>query len=131
MATDEVPRTQIAVRLQQAMDAEKFSINDAAREFDLTYEYVRRVVRGLNIPSKTVLILFCQRFKWDYKEMENLLVQDRFRARNGEFGAVAQQFEPEVQPFERGWSMLDSNQKGILLAQLQLFLAQNKRHFRK
>ena len=130
MNIEEVPPTQIAVLLKQAMDEEKLSLNDLAKEFGLTYEYMRRVARGLNTPSKTILCLFAQRFKWNFKEVEALLVQDRFRLRNGEAGAIAQTFNPEVEPFEKAWHLLGPEQKKILLQQFQLILAQNRRYAR-
>jgi|GEM_PF-1359896 len=130
MADEEIPKTQIGVLLQQAMDQEGLSIRDLSGQLDMTYEYVRRLTQGMNLPSKTALKLICQRFKWKYSEMEPLLVQDRFRLRNGQYGAIAQEFNPEVEPFERGWNMLEKSQKEILLAQLQHFISQNRRHVR-
>lgn len=130
MNIEEVPPTQIAVLLKQEMDEENLTLNDLAKEFGLTYEYIRRVVRGMNTPSKTVLRLFAHKFKWDYKEVEELLVQDRFRLHNGESGAIAQNLNPEVEPFEKAWHLLESGQKDILMQQFNLFLSQNSRHTR-
>lgn len=130
MNIEEVPPTQIANLLKQEMDEENLSLNDLAKEFGLTYEYMRRVVRGINVPSKTVLKLLSNRFKWNYKDVEALLVQDRFRLRNGEAGAIAQSFNPEVEPFEKAWHLLEPEQKNLLLQQFNLFLAQNSRHVR-
>lgn len=124
------PKTQISLRLQHAMDQAGMSMRDAAEKFDLTYEYIRRVCKGDTNVSKNVLKVFCHEFGWDYKEMEQLLVDDRFRTRNGVFGAIAQQFNPEVEPFEKGWFLLDQTQKEFLLANLNLFLAQNRRSTR-
>jgi hypothetical protein len=130
MAHQEVATTQIAHRLQQAMDRENLSLHDMTKEFDMSYEYMRRVSKGINLPSKTVLKLFSHRFRWDYAEMEKLLVQDRFRMKNGVQGAIAQEFDPEVEPFEKCFRLLDESQKKILLAQLNLFVTQNRRHNR-
>lgn len=130
MFDEKVPRTQIALKLQSAMDNERLSLHDLAKEFGMTYEYMRRLVRGLNVPSKTVLRLVSQRFGWDFDEAEKLLVGDRFRMKNGEHGAIAQEINPEVEPFERGWHLLAETQKESLLAQFNLFLAQNRKHVR-
>ena len=130
MAHQEVATTQIAHRLQQAMDRENLSLHDMTKEFEMSYEYMRRVTKGMNLPSKAVLKHFSHRFRWDYAEMEKLLVQDRFRLKNGAQGAIAQEFDPEVEPFEKSFRFLDKSQKEILLAQLNLFLAQNRRHNR-
>jgi transcriptional regulator with XRE-family HTH domain len=130
VSTIEVPRTQIAIRLQSAMDNENLSLQDLAKEFDMTYEYMRRLARGLTLPSKTVLKLMSQRFKWDYQGVETELVQDRFRAANGPKGAIAQILNPEVEPFEKAWHLLEEPQKQILRAQFDMFLTQNRRHIR-
>lgn len=130
MATEEIPKTQLAIRIQQAMDSENMSLQDAASAFNLTYEYARRVIRGMNVPSKSVLKLMCQHWKWDYDEMAVLRVQDLFRQKNGVVGAIAQEMSPEVEPFVRGWRLLEPAQKEILLAQLNMFVAGNRKHNR-
>lgn len=130
ISTEEIPKTQIGVMLQQAMDKEGLLILDVAKEFDLTYEYMRRISRGMNLPSKSVLKLLAQRFGWNFKEVEVLLVQDRFRMKNGEHGGMAQTLNPEVEPFERGWHLLEQAQKDMIMAQFNLFVLQNRRHIR-
>lgn len=125
-----LPVTQLAIRLQQVLNARGLTIRSFSEEMDMTYEYLRRLLNGTNLPSKNLLKLFCQKFGWDYEEMSELLVQDSFRKRFGEKGAVAQQVNPEVQPFQLGWDLLERAQKDILLAQFNMFIAQNRRHAR-
>jgi transcriptional regulator with XRE-family HTH domain len=126
----EVPKTQIALRLQQEMDQRQLTLQDIAKMFDLTYEYVRRLARGDNNVSKNVLWRMSKTFDWDVEEMEKMLVGDRWRQKNGPLGAIAQEFNPEVEPFEKGWHMLDQTQKAFLLANLNLFISQNRRSTR-
>jgi hypothetical protein len=69
-------------------------------------------------------------FGWDFEDAHKLILQNHFRKKNGPEGAIAQKFNPEVEPFEKNWHMLDQAQKDILLAQFNLFLSQNKKHTR-
>jgi hypothetical protein len=126
----EVPVTQLALKIQRAIDHENISVNQLARDIDMTYEYTRRLVKGINTPSKLLLKTLAHRFAWDFDEVYRTLVQDKFRLANGKAGAVAQEFDPEVEPFEKAWHFLEDGQKEILLAQLNLFLAQNRRSIR-
>jgi transcriptional regulator with XRE-family HTH domain len=126
----EVPKTQIALRLQQEMDQRGLTLQDVAKMFDLSYEYARRLVRGHNSVSKNVLWRMSKIFDWDVEEMDKLLVGDRWRQKNGPLGAIAQEFDTEVEPFEKGFKMLDQTQKQFLLANLNLFIAQNRRSTR-
>ncbi len=128
--TDEIPVTQIALRLREAMDRENISIAQLAQQIDMTYEYTRRLVKGINIPSRALLKVVCARFGWDFDEVYRTVVQDKFRLANGAPGALAQDLNPEVEPFEKAWHLLDIDQKEILLAQFKLFLAQNRRSTR-
>lgn len=127
---NEVPVTQLALKIQQEIDGRNITINQLAKDLDLTYEYTRRLVKGLNTPSKLLLKVIAPYFGWDLKEAYQTLVEDRFRLANGGEGAMAQKLNPEVEPFEKAWHLLDENQKEILLAQFTLFLAQNRRSTR-
>lgn len=124
--SNEVPKTQMAVLLLQVMQEEGLSINDLANEFDMTYEYMRRLVQGKGAMSKPVLRNMAARFKWDYKEVEKLLVQDRFRLKNGEHGALAQEVTPGTEVFVRGWNLLTKRQQDVLTEQLEMFVKQNR-----
>jgi hypothetical protein len=122
----EVPKTQIAVKLQQEMDKAGMTMRDLAADLDMTYEFVRRLLRGDSLMSKANLKVMSARFKWNYPEMEKMLVQDRFRRNNGAEGAIAQAFNPEVDPFEKGWALLNDEQKEMLLSQLYTFIRINR-----
>lgn len=123
----DVPVTIFAVRLRQAMEDHGLSLNDLAKETNHSYEYVRRLIRGLNLPSPNLLKLLCQRFKWDLAEMQDTTTQDRFRKRNGPSGVIAQPRNPEIEPFEKGWHLLKPSQKAVLLEQLETFVENNRR----
>jgi hypothetical protein len=125
-----VPDTQFAVKLLESMDRVGLSIRDLSSELSMTYEYTRRLVRGYNLPSHSCLTLLSMWFGWSLEEIRRMVVQDKFRLRNGPEGAIAQAFNPEVEPFERSWQLLEQAQKSILLAQLEMFIAQNRRHVR-
>ena len=130
MPEEIIPPTQIAQKIQQAMDERGITLQDLAKHFDMSYEYMRRTVRGETNPSKNFLKLLCLFFGWDAKEMEVLLIQDKFRKHNGPLTLVAQGINPETEPFVRGWDFLEQSQKDILLAQLKMFIEQNRRYTR-
>jgi predicted transcriptional regulator YheO len=130
MKNKPVPKTQFALRLQAAMDQENMSLHEAALKFHMSYEYMRRLTLGINNPSSPLLTLLCMHFNWNFDEMEKMIVDDRFRTKYGVHGAIAQQFNPEVEPFEKGWFLLTKTQKEFLLAQFNLYLEQNRRSTR-
>jgi hypothetical protein len=127
---DETPKTQIALLVQRSMDEQALSLNDLAGKFGMTYEYTRRVARGDALPSRHALRIIAASLGWDAAEAEKLRVQDHFRLKHGPEGAIAQEFDPEVAPFERQWKLLDATQKALLLTQLRLFVLENRRRVR-
>ena len=78
MKTNPVPNTQFALRLQAAMDQVNMSLHEAALKFNVSYEYMRRLTRGDNNPSKPLLKLLSLEFNWDFDDMDRMIVEDRF-----------------------------------------------------
>jgi transcriptional regulator with XRE-family HTH domain len=126
--TQELPVTQVGQKMQEQMDSLGLDIKAVADKLGSTYEYVRRMVRGLSIPSKYMVRNVAQILNIDEKEMEEMMVADNIRLKHGEAGLRVQGKNPELEPFERGWHLLNKQQKEIILTQYKTFVAQQRKH---
>jgi transcriptional regulator with XRE-family HTH domain len=131
-ANYEPSETLFGTRLQELMDSHKpqMEIRDLSDALGSTYEYVRKMVRGLSLPSKYMLRSIAQVFKADLHELERLVAADRIKKEHGDIPFELSGKNPEIEPFERGWDKLTKDQKASLTTMLKQFLTQNRKHAR-
>lgn len=125
----EPSKTMFGTKLQEALDAKGLQIRDASDLVGMTYEYMRKLVRGPNLPSKYVLQSICAKLGMNQEEMTRIVAADRIQWKTG--GDMPEEltgFDPELEPFRRGWTKLNKSQKEHLLATLKTFLTQNRKH---
>ena len=88
----------------------------AIRIDEVTYETVRRVIRGDAIPSPPVLRLFCTHLQLEYDEMLRLARADKIRQK---YGSVADELagkDPTLAPVEAAWQYLTPEHRLALVA---------------
>jgi hypothetical protein len=115
-------------KMQEHMDTLHLEIRDVADQVGSTYEYMRKLVRGLSLPSKYMVGTLSGVLQWDKEEMMRLMAADRIRKEHGDIPLELSGKNPKVEPFERGWDRLTEQQQEILLGQLNTFLKQNRKH---
>jgi transcriptional regulator with XRE-family HTH domain len=123
---DEGPKTQIAELISSKMEQRGKTMKDLAEQFDVTYEHVRRVVRGEAIPSKYVLKLFAQELDIPYPELERVAVSDKIKRKYGSIPAELAGKNPSLEPVERVWGKLTEDQQSALIDMATSFAKRNR-----
>ena len=124
----EQSKTRFGEMLQNAMADKGLSIRDLAEQIGSTYEYMRKLVRGLALPSKYMLNTLHQLLSFDIEEAHKLITADKIEKEHGSIPLELSGKDPELEPFERGWKWLTKQQKSALLEQFRGFIVQNKKH---
>lgn len=127
----EMSQTMFGEEMQKHMDALNLSIRDVAEKAGSTYEYTRKLVRGLSLPSKYMINTLATVLGWDAAEMHRLMTSDRIRKEHGDIPLELAGKNPEILPIERAWEFLTQQEKDIILAQVQTFVRQHKKHQRQ
>lgn len=122
----EEPKTQIAALIQKELKERDMNIGDLRGILGkVAYETVRRYVRGLNIPSNTMLKLLSDSFDWKYEETLAIAESDRLAYR---FGNDTPQIlgDPDIQRINRAWPLLTDIQKKTIMDTVRFHLKQNE-----
>jgi ribosome-binding protein aMBF1 (putative translation factor) len=119
-------KTLLGEKISEAMDAKGVSIEDLAREMDITYEHARRLSRGEAVPSVLLLKSVCNRLKLDFTEMNRIAVADKIRQKYGDVAVLLAGRKPDMEGMERLWDKLTHEQKETLTTTAQSLVKQNK-----
>ncbi len=117
-----------AERLQFLMERHDppYGIKELADELQTSYEHVRKMVRGLSVPSHFIIQNIATLFEVDALELNQLAKQDNFKKKFGQDSPMPT-FHPEVQPFAAAWHLLTEQQRDSLLNTLKEFLVKNRK----
>jgi transcriptional regulator with XRE-family HTH domain len=126
MQNNEEPKTLIAELISSKMEEQGKTMKDLAEKFDITYEHVRRIVRGEGIPSKYVLKLFAEELGIPYKELEKTAVHDKIKKKYGSIPAELAGRNPALEPIERVWPKLSVDQQATLIDMANSFSKRNR-----
>jgi len=124
----ETAETLFGQKMQGRMDELGLSIKDVSDQIGSTYEYIRKLVRGLASPSRYMLRELVKILELDLHSMEKLVTADKITRTHGSIPLELSGKNPALEPFERLWGKLTEQQQEILLTQLRSFAAQNRKH---
>lgn len=102
------------------------SINDLAGELGLTYEFVRKLVRGLNLPTQGSVILLSKIFKVPVEQIEDWVKEAKLGSLVGN-DVAALMFNPETKALVSGLAELDDAQKREVLSLVLKYVKANAR----
>jgi transcriptional regulator with XRE-family HTH domain len=122
--------TLIGEMISDRMQKLGLSIRDVSGNVDMTYEHVRRIVRGEALPSRFVLKPMCEYLGLNYKEADKLANADRIRKKFGTIPLELAGKNPELEPIEKVWNKLTEQQKRDAISMIQGW-ARNNRTFSK
>ncbi len=120
--------TRFGEMLQNVMADKDMTIRSLSEEIGSTYEYIRKLVRGLALPSKYMLNTLAQVLKFDIDAAHRLIAADKIEKEHGTIPLELSGKDPELEPLERGWKNLTQQQKDVLMMQFKEFIATNKKH---
>jgi hypothetical protein len=121
-----VPRLELQARLEKDMKDRDMSIDDLREVIQTMSETARRFVRGLAVPSNSVLKIMADYFGWDFEEVKAIAIRDRERIKHGDLVDVAHGRDPNSYKFVLSWPLLTKQQRKVLNDQLNDFLKMNK-----
>lgn len=113
-------------RVNNAMQDKGMGIRDVAEKLELTYEHVRRIVRGEAIPSKFILKPIAELLSMEYSELEQLATAERIRKK---YGAIQVDIIPKnatLDPVEKVWNKLTEKQQKDALSMMQGWAKNNR-----
>jgi transcriptional regulator with XRE-family HTH domain len=118
-----------ATELGKLMDNHEppLSIADLAAELGLTYEFTRKVVRGMNLPTKGSLIILANLFNVEVTWLEDLTTEDKMADAFGRDVASIMS-NPDTKALIHGFSALDSAAQKEVLSLLRKLLKDAGKH---
>ena len=102
------------------------SVRELAESLVLSYEHVRKIVRGEAIPSKHLLRSVAELLQLDLTELESLADVDKVRKKFPHFPTGMLAKNPELEPIERFWDVLTPEQRQDLAMLAQRWAGRNK-----
>jgi transcriptional regulator with XRE-family HTH domain len=124
----DVSKTQVGQFISNAMQQKGVSIRDLAEGIDVTYEHVRRIVKGAAVPSKFILKLIADNLKLNSKELDRYATADRITKKFGSIPVELSGKNPELTPVEHVWGELTEDQKSAAVNMLQGWARLNRAH---
>ena len=126
MTTAVQVESRFATILLNRMEEANFSIKDVAEMTGITYEHMRRCVRGLVIPSKYLVKEFSKALLIDQKILSEAAASDEIMRKYGELPQALSKHDPSLEPVDRLWGFLTEEQRGDLIAQMQFLVRKNR-----
>lgn len=128
MPKSEIPATKFGLEIQRLMREHNppMSMIQLSDALGASYEHVRLIVRGKNLPSKYFVTALAKVLEADEARLHEIIKEDRFAKQFGGIIPVSGTTNPEIQPFERAWPLLEEDQKNHLLRTLAVYITENQ-----
>lgn len=107
--------TQLGEFLIAQMEEKGLSTRDVAEKLEVTYEHMRRLVRGEGLPSPGVLRDISKLFGKPYTELNQITTGDKARKRYGTAILQLTGRDPTMEPLERLWPKLGTEQRTVVV----------------
>lgn len=117
----------MGAEIERRMREKGISIAQMAERVDATYETMRRILRGMNLPSVPRLRMICAELEWNLDEALEMRKMDQVRSKFGsvEVGGVLRVVDPDLERMVNDWDTLSSAQKEVVVAQFEVYRAMN------
>ncbi len=115
----------------QLMATKKVSVAELAERVGSSYEYVRRLTKGMSFPSKLMLRAIASELDEDPKQLERLAIADRLIRKYGDIPGEIANRNPELGPIEAVWEWLTPQQKEDIKLMIQSLAKRNRLESRR
>jgi transcriptional regulator with XRE-family HTH domain len=119
------PPTPLSGLIAGKMKTLGISIRDLAGALDITYEHVRRIVRGQGVPSKLLLESICKALEIDLSTARRLATEQQIRTKFGNVTTELGGGTPGLEPIEEVWHLLTSEQQQDATAMIRAWASRN------
>jgi len=109
------PNSEFAEALRLRLGELGLSIRQLSEMTGFAYEHVRRVEKGLLMPSHRMCAAISEALQTDTEKMWKLVISDKIREKYGTVPLVIAGRNPELEPIERVWHHLSSAEKQMLV----------------
>jgi len=113
--------------LAERMNVLDLTIRRLAELSGLTYEHIRKLVRGAAFPSRLALRELCRVLSLDPANMETLAVADRIEKKYGGIPHALSGKHPELSLLVPFWDLLTAEQKESFRIQIKSVAQANQR----
>src|SRR5215471_16323240 len=120
------PSGRLAQSLVARMNERDITIKDLAARSGLTYEHIRKLVKGEAYPSRLALREVCRALALDFEEMDKLGVADRLERKYGGIPHALAGRHPELSLLARWWDLLTDEQKTSFRIQIRSVAESNQ-----
>jgi transcriptional regulator with XRE-family HTH domain len=130
---EHVTNAKFGSALESKMKEKGLTIYELAKKTDSSYETMRRILRGMNLPSLPRLRMICAEVGWDFEEAKNLKNLDEVQNKYGsvETSGILRRVDTDLQHIIESWTTLSPAQKDVVVAQLDLYLSMGSEKIRK
>jgi transcriptional regulator with XRE-family HTH domain len=127
LAVDATPESRLARALVERMNELDLTVKQVAERTALSYEHIRKLVKGLAYPSRLALRELCRVLSLDLKNMETLLVADHVEEKYGGIPHALAGKHPELSLLAQSWDLLTPEQKDSFRIQIKSVAEANQR----
>ena len=121
------PSGRLASALVDRMNELELSIKDVASRSGLTYEHIRKLVKGDAYPSHLALRELCEVLALEQAQMEPLAIADRLEKKYGGIPHALAGRHPELSLLARWWDLLTEEQKDSFRIQIRSVAESNEK----
>lgn len=117
----------LARALSERMNELGRSIREVAASSGLTYEHVRKLVKGEAYPSRLALRELCRVLTLDAAQMDQLAIADRLEKKYGGIPHALAGRHPELSLLAPWWDLLTAEQKQMFRIQIRSVAESNQK----
>jgi transcriptional regulator with XRE-family HTH domain len=121
-----VPEADFATVLALRMKERNISIRELATQSHLSYEFIRKLVRGLSVPSRPVLEGICGVLGLNSTQMARLVDMARLRINYGPILEELTGRTPALGKAEQFWSQLKPEQREMVIELMSAMTRKNR-----
>jgi transcriptional regulator with XRE-family HTH domain len=120
----------LAAKILERMSDLDLTSRQLAERTSISYEHIRKLIRGLAYPSAKAIVSLSKTLKIPKSELEQLAIADRIQFKYKDSPEkIKGMFEmnPELAPLESLWTLLNKEQKKSVITFAQMLADQNLR----
>jgi len=117
---------QFAIAISERLAEKDWDMADLARRIGTSYEYSRRLSKGLVLPSHDLLKKICEVLELDREKMWTLVIADKIKQKYGNLPFALTGKDPRFMELEPLLSKLTQEQYETMLAMVEVLADRNR-----
>jgi transcriptional regulator with XRE-family HTH domain len=117
---------QFAMAISERLAEKDWDMADLARRIGTSYEYSRKLSKGLVVPSRDLLKKICEVLELDREKMWTLVIADKIKKQYGNLPSALTGKDPRFMELEPLLSKLTQEQYETMLAMVEVLADRNR-----